>query len=109
MITGRCLCGDVTFHTDAVPIVTSTCWCRVRQYFGAGSGNANAGLFPEGEYHCNTPLPVPGEGWPDAAQVAVSGYRFILWVRSRRRKRSRSSARGIIAQHKSSILFKSVA
>lgn len=48
MIKGRCLCGDVTFHTDAVPIVTSACWCRVCQYLGAGSGTVNVAIPRDG-------------------------------------------------------------
>ena len=40
---GRCLYGCVTFYTDAVPVVTSTCWRPVCQYLGVGTGNANTG------------------------------------------------------------------
>jgi len=48
VITGRCLCGDVTFPTDAVPIVTSICCCRLCQYLGASSGRVNIGVLLDG-------------------------------------------------------------
>ena len=41
MITGRCLCGSVTFEAASKPIVTRACWCRLCQYIGAGSGTVN--------------------------------------------------------------------
>jgi hypothetical protein len=44
-ITGRCLCGAVTYTVTAAPLVTRVCWCRVCQYLGAGSGTVNA-VFP---------------------------------------------------------------
>jgi hypothetical protein len=44
-ITGGCLCGSVRFRFAAAPIVTRTCWCRLCQYLGAGSGTVNV-CFP---------------------------------------------------------------
>jgi hypothetical protein len=44
-IKGGCLCGAVRYTVSAAPIVTRTCWCRVCQYLGAGSGTVNA-CFP---------------------------------------------------------------
>jgi hypothetical protein len=41
-ISGGCLCGAVRYESAAAPIVTRTCWCRVCQYLGAGSGTVNA-------------------------------------------------------------------
>jgi hypothetical protein len=44
-ITGGCLCGAVRFSSDAGPITTRTCWCRVCQYIGAGGATVNV-CFP---------------------------------------------------------------
>jgi hypothetical protein len=44
-ITGGCLCQAVRYSIDAEPIVTRSCWCRVCQYIGAGSGTVNV-FFP---------------------------------------------------------------
>jgi len=44
-ITGGCLCKAVRYSLSAAPIVTRSCWCRVCQYIGAGSGTVNTG-FP---------------------------------------------------------------
>ncbi len=40
-ITGGCLCRAVRYSSAAAPIVTRTCWCRICQYIGAGSGTVN--------------------------------------------------------------------
>lgn len=37
MITGGCLCKSVRYETDAEPIITRICWCRVCQFFAAGN------------------------------------------------------------------------
>jgi hypothetical protein len=44
-VNGGCLCGAVRYRISAPPIVTRTCWCRVCQYLGAGSGTVNV-CFP---------------------------------------------------------------
>ncbi len=44
-ITGGCLCGSIRYTIEAAPIVTRTCWCRLCQYLGAGSGTVNV-AFP---------------------------------------------------------------
>ncbi len=41
MITGRCLCGAVTYEATDGPVLTRVCWCRLCQYIGAGSGTVN--------------------------------------------------------------------
>jgi hypothetical protein len=41
-IAGGCLCGAVRYESKAPPLVTRTCWCRLCQYLGAGSGTVNA-------------------------------------------------------------------
>jgi hypothetical protein len=44
-ITGRCLCGGVTFAASAAPITARTCWCRLCQAIGAGGATVNV-CFP---------------------------------------------------------------
>jgi hypothetical protein len=41
-ITGRCLCGNVSWRASAGPITTRVCWCRLCQAIGAGSATVNA-------------------------------------------------------------------
>ena len=42
-ITGGCLCGQLRYEIKArKPIIARVCWCRDCQYFGAGTGTANA-------------------------------------------------------------------
>ncbi|HTV67905.1 MAG TPA: GFA family protein [Rhizobiaceae bacterium] len=68
MITGGCLCGAVRYRTEAEPVISRLCWCRVCQYFALG--NAAVGVcFPtEG-------LSVTGE-LRDFESVADSGNRM---------------------------------
>jgi len=40
-ITGGCLCKSVRYRFTAPPLVTRSCWCRLCQYLGAGSGTVN--------------------------------------------------------------------
>ena len=44
-ITGGCLCGAVRYRIVAAPLAARVCWCRVCQYFAAGSGTVNV-CFP---------------------------------------------------------------
>ena len=68
MTAGGCLCGAVRYRTDAEPIVTRLCWCRVCQYIAAG--NAAVGVcFP------TAGLSVEGET-RDFVSVADSGNRM---------------------------------
>jgi len=45
MITGGCLCGAIRYQTEAAPIVTRYCWCRVCQYFATGNAAVSV-CFP---------------------------------------------------------------
>lgn len=40
-ISGGCLCGAVRYESQAPPLITRVCWCRLCQYLGAGSGTVN--------------------------------------------------------------------
>jgi hypothetical protein len=40
-VSGRCLCGGVTYEVEGVPLQVRTCWCRVCQAVGAGSATVN--------------------------------------------------------------------
>jgi hypothetical protein len=44
-IRGGCLCGAVRYEARAEPVVVRQCWCRVCQYFAAGSATNNL-AFP---------------------------------------------------------------
>jgi len=44
-IQGGCLCRAVRFESTADPMITRICWCRVCQYFAAGSATVNV-FFP---------------------------------------------------------------
>jgi hypothetical protein len=53
MITGGCMCRAVRYQTEAEPIITRLCWCRVCQYVAAGNAAVgvcfpSAGMFIEG-------------------------------------------------------------
>lgn len=43
--TGGCLCRAVRYTSDAPPIVTRVCWCRLCQYLAAGNATVNV-CFP---------------------------------------------------------------
>lgn len=45
MASGGCLCGAVRYQIPGEPIAARTCWCRLCQYLGAGSGTVNV-IFP---------------------------------------------------------------
>lgn len=40
-ITGRCLCGSVSFQSDMPPLASRACWCRDCQYLSAGNASIN--------------------------------------------------------------------
>ena len=42
--SGGCLCGAVRYRVSAEPLMTRICWCRVCQYFAAGSGTVNVAV-----------------------------------------------------------------
>lgn len=91
--TAGCLCGAVRITVDAEPIAGRTCWCRLCQYLGAGSGTTNV-AFPtaaittvgEVRWHysvadsgnrmkrgfcptCGTPIFTGGETRPDLIMI----------------------------------------
>ena len=68
VINGGCLCRAVRYSSSAAPIVTRSCWCRVCQYIGAGSGTVNV-CFP------SAALQVQGE-LRDFLLTADSGNRM---------------------------------
>ena len=41
-VTGRCLCGAVTFGFDETPVMTRACWCRDCQYLASGNASMTA-------------------------------------------------------------------
>lgn len=48
--TGQCLCGQVRFTIDAMPLGARMCWCRDCQRIASGSATVNV-LFPEEAVH----------------------------------------------------------
>jgi hypothetical protein len=68
MITGGCLCGAVRYRTEAEPIVTRLCWCRLCQYLAAGNAAVSV-CFP------TAGLAVTGET-RDFVGIADSGNRM---------------------------------
>ena len=68
MISGGCLCRAVRYQTNAEPIITRVCWCRVCQYFAAGNAAVGLCLPSEG-------LSVTGET-RDYESIADSGNRM---------------------------------
>jgi hypothetical protein len=68
MISGGCLCGAVRYATEAEPIITRLCWCRVCQYFATGNAAVSTCFPSEG-------LSVTGE-LRDFVSTADSGNRM---------------------------------
>lgn len=68
MITGGCLCGAVRYHTEAEPITTRLCWCRVCQFLAAGNAAVNVCLPTAG-------MTITGE-LRDYVSIADSGNRM---------------------------------
>jgi len=50
-ITGRCLCGAVTFSFRQEPLVRRACWCRDCQYLAAGNATINV-VFRKAGFTC---------------------------------------------------------
>ena len=67
MIAGGCLCGAVRYETDAEPITTRLCWCRVCQYFATGNAAVSV-CFP------SVGMSIVGEP-RDFVSIADSGNR----------------------------------
>ena len=68
MITGGCLCGAVRYETDAAPITTRLCWCRICQFIAEGNAAASV-CFP------SAGMTVTGEP-RDFESIADSGNRM---------------------------------
>lgn len=67
-ISGGCLCGAVRYRTDADPIITRLCWCRVCQYLALGNAAVSVCFPTEG-------MSITGE-MTDFQSVADSGNRM---------------------------------
>lgn len=67
-ISGGCLCGAVRYETEAEPITTRFCWCRVCQYLAMGNAAVSVCLPTEG-------MSITGET-RDFQSVADSGNRM---------------------------------
>jgi len=74
-LTGGCLCRAVRYVITEAPLNVRSCWCRLCQYLGGGSGTVNA--------LCKTTA-VTFEGeLREFQSVADSGNRMHLWFCSR--------------------------
>lgn len=67
-ISGGCLCGAVRYRTDADPIITRLCWCRVCQYLALGNAAVSVCFPTQG-------MSITGE-MRDFASTADSGNRM---------------------------------
>ena len=67
-ISGGCLCGAVRYRTDADPIITRLCWCRVCQYLALGNAAVSVCFPTEG-------MSITGD-MRDFVSVADSGNRM---------------------------------
>lgn len=56
-ITGRCLCGDITYQVDNAPAVTGVCHCKNCQR-QAGSAFSTLAGVPAAEFHVSGTLSV---------------------------------------------------
>jgi hypothetical protein len=68
LISGGCLCGAIRYQTEAEPITTRFCWCRVCQFFAAGNAAVSV-CFP------TAGMSIVGHP-RDYASVADSGNRM---------------------------------
>jgi len=67
-ISGGCLCGAVRYRTEADPIITRMCWCRVCQYLALGNAAVSVCFPTEG-------MSITGD-MRDFVSVADSGNRM---------------------------------
>lgn len=67
-ISGGCLCGAVRYKTEAAPITTRLCWCRLCQYLAMGNAAVSV-CFP------SAGLSISGET-RDYVSIADSGNRM---------------------------------
>lgn len=78
MITGRCLCGDITFETHAAPQGASVCHCgQCRRQSGHLWASAHV---PKSELAVNGPV-----NWYEASAAARRGFcprcgSFLFWA-----------------------------
>ena len=68
MISGGCLCTAVRYQTEAKPITTRYCWCRVCQFLATGNAAVSV-CFP------TTGVSMTGE-LRDFVSIADSGNRM---------------------------------
>ncbi|MEX0286914.1 MAG: GFA family protein [Paracoccaceae bacterium] len=78
MITGRCLCGDITFEVQGTPQGISACHC---QQCRKQSGHVwSSAWVPRGELQISGPV-----AWYDASPQATRGFcqrcgSFLFWA-----------------------------